>query len=47
MIEEYYPKVEPTWPGTFTVAVKSKEQAATLAGALIRMERQKIEVGAS
>ncbi len=39
MIEESYPKVEPTWQGTLTVAVKSKEQAATLACALIRMER--------
>lgn len=39
MFEQYYPKFEPNWPVTFTVAVKSKEQAATLACALIRVER--------
>jgi hypothetical protein len=39
MIEKYWPKWEPTWPVSFSVAVKSKQQAETLACCLIRVER--------
>lgn len=39
MMKEYWPKWEPTWPVSFGVAVKSKQQADTLACCLIRLER--------
>jgi hypothetical protein len=38
-MEEYWPKWEPTWPVSFSVGVKSKRQAETLACCLIRVER--------
>ena len=39
MIEKYCPKREPTWPVSFGVAVKSRQQAETLSCCLIRVER--------
>lgn len=38
-MEEYWPKWEPTWPVNFSVTVKSKKQADTLARDLSRVER--------
>lgn len=38
-MEKYWPKWEPTWPVSFSVAVKSKQQADILACCLIRVER--------
>ncbi len=39
MLEQYWPKFEPKWPVKFTVEVRSKQQAETLACCLIRVER--------
>ena len=39
MVEQYWPRWEPNWPITFTVAVKTKQQADTLACSLIPVER--------
>lgn len=39
MLEEYWPKFEPKWPVACSIEVKSKQQAAVLACALIRVER--------
>jgi hypothetical protein len=39
MIEKYCLKWEPTWPLNFGVAVRSRQQAETLACCLIRVER--------
>ena len=39
MLEQYWSKFEPRWPVKFTVDVRSKQQAETLACCLIRVER--------
>jgi hypothetical protein len=39
MMKEYWPKWEPTWPVSLSVAVKSKQQPDTLVFCLIRVER--------
>ena len=39
MDEKHFPKRKPNWPTTFAVQVRNKQQAETLACALIRVER--------